>query len=114
QRVLYPYPRTVKPDLLSTYYPRFLPNKLPQFETIAPRPADGRKFVLSDGERIMELHAVTGLNHAGDMIMAYLPQQRILVQADMYSPRPGVELTPNQSMTALRDNIERLGLDVSQ
>jgi hypothetical protein len=29
-----------------------------------------------------------GLNHASDMLVAYLPQSKILVNADLYSPPP--------------------------
>ena len=114
-QALYPYPRSVEPDILSTYYPRFAPDKFPVFETVKP-PSDARgKLVLSDGERVLEVHSMRGLGHAADMLLAYLPQQRILVNADLYSPRPGQPApAPSASMTTLNENIQRLGLEVDQ
>jgi glyoxylase-like metal-dependent hydrolase (beta-lactamase superfamily II) len=111
------FPRTVQPDIMSTYYPRFAADRLPVFETINPRSAAGRsKYVLSDGDKSIELYAVTGLNHTSDMLIAYLPKEKILINADLFSPpAAGAKPpAPNQSMTALRNNITRLRLDVAR
>ena len=113
----HPFPRTIMPDTLSTYYPRFAADRLPVFETINPRSAASRsKYVLSDGDKSIELYAVTGLNHTSDMLIAYLPKEKILVNADLFSPpAAGAQAPmPNQSMTALRNNITRLRLDVAR
>jgi glyoxylase-like metal-dependent hydrolase (beta-lactamase superfamily II) len=111
------FPRTMEPDILSTYYPRFAADRLPIYETINPRTAATRsKFVLSDGDKSIELYAVTGLNHTTDMLIAYLPKEKILVNADLYSPpaQGAPAPMPNQSMTALRNTINRLRLDVAR
>jgi hypothetical protein len=50
------------------------------------------------------------------MLVAYLPAEKILVNADLYGPpAAGAQApAPNPSMRALRQNIERLKLDVAQ
>jgi glyoxylase-like metal-dependent hydrolase (beta-lactamase superfamily II) len=120
------FPRTMQPDILSTYYPRFAADRLPVFNTIeAPRgntrinplaAASRAKLVLTDGKQTIELHSVTGLDHTGDMLIAYLPNERMLVNADLFSPPAAGAAAPmpNQSMQALRDNITRLRLDVGR
>ena len=55
--------------------------------------------------------------HAATMLMAYLPKERILANADLYSPpaqgsQPPANPTP--SMVTLSQNIQRLKLDVAQ
>ncbi len=115
--VLDPSPRTIDPDILSTFYPRFAGDRLPVFETINPRTSQIKsKFVLSDGDRSIELHAVPGLNHTSDMLIAYLPKEKLLVNADLYGPpaQGAQPPMPNQSMTTLRNTIARLGLDVAR
>jgi hypothetical protein len=50
------------------------------------------------------------------MLVAYLPTERILINADMYSPpAPGAQppaVTP--AIRVLNDNIRRLGLNVDR
>ena len=75
------------------------------------------RYALSDGARTLEMHLVQGLRHAGHMLMAYLPNEKILVEADLYSPpAQGAQppATPNPDSVALYDNIKRLKLDVAQ
>jgi hypothetical protein len=59
---------------------------------------------------------MAGVNHAATMLMVYLPAEKMLVNADMYSPPAAgaAAPTPNASMIALRRNIQRLKLDVAQ
>lgn len=111
--VLYPAPRTVQPDRLSTYYPFFVNARREAIETVNVR----QKYVLSDGVRTLELHPVEGLEHSAGMLMAYLPNEKLLVNADLYSPpAPGAQspASPTPSMVTLNDNIKRLKLDVRQ
>ena len=73
------------------------------------------KYILGDSTRLVELHHVQGLAHAAGMLIAYLPADKMLVQADLYTPPgPGRPLpdAPNASARALYRNVERLGLDV--
>ncbi len=75
------------------------------------------RAVLSDGVRTIELHRVAGGPHSDTMLMAYLPRDRLLVEADAYTPLAqgaGPPATPNANHVNLIDNIERLGLDVER
>ena len=79
------------------------------FETVR------EKYILGDSTRLVELHNVQGLAHAAGMLIAYFPNEKLLVEADLYTPPgPGRPLpaAPNASARSLYGNVERLGLDV--
>jgi glyoxylase-like metal-dependent hydrolase (beta-lactamase superfamily II) len=104
-------PRTMQPDRFSTYYPYFTGGRRPlPIETV------NQKYVISDGVRTLDLYPMQGLNHAAGMLIAYLPKEKILVNADLYGPpAPGARLpAPNANMRSLQQNIQRLKLDVAQ
>jgi glyoxylase-like metal-dependent hydrolase (beta-lactamase superfamily II) len=108
--LLYPAARTLEPDLLSQRYPWFSQNRVPPIETVT------RKYVLSDGNRIVDIYPVQGLAHNANMLMVYLPKERILINADLYSP-PAPNAQPpavSASMRTFNENIQRLKLDVAQ
>jgi len=103
--VFHPGPRTLQPDRLS------LVPRAPVFETV------NQKYVLSDGVRTMDVHLVQGLGHAQGMLVAHLPKEKILVNADLYSPPAQGAQPPTQPTAAsivLNNNIRRLNLDVAQ
>jgi hypothetical protein len=62
------------------------------------------------------LYHVDNLNHAEDMLVAYLPQDKILINADLYGPPPagGTLANVNLNAVALFRNLKRLKLDVAQ
>ena len=75
------------------------------------------KMVLSDGARTVELHHVADSNHTDAFLFAYLPKERILIEADSFTPAPPNtppprELNPNN--TNLVDNLARLNLSVDR
>jgi glyoxylase-like metal-dependent hydrolase (beta-lactamase superfamily II) len=109
QVFFYPSARTVQPDLLSSRYPWFAGNRVPPIETV------NQKYVISDGARTMELHPVQGLDHNAAMLIVYLPTEKILVNADLYGPPAAGAQPPavNANMRSLRQNIQRLRLDVA-
>jgi glyoxylase-like metal-dependent hydrolase (beta-lactamase superfamily II) len=76
--LLYPSARMIEPDLLSQRYPWFAQNRVPAFETV------NQKYVLSDGNRILDIYPVQGLAHNANMLMIYLPKDKILINADLY------------------------------
>lgn len=97
--------RTLAPDQLSQA------KKKANIETMTD------KRVLTDGSRTMELHLIKGNTHNDGIIMAYLPKEKILIEADVYSPAaPNAPppATPNPFSVNLYDNIQRLKLDVNQ
>ena len=77
------------------------------------------KHVLTDGIRTMELYHIEGSPHAAGLIMAYLPKEKLLIEADVYTPgreTPNVPVpsAPNPASVNLYQNIQRLDLDVKQ
>ena len=76
----------------------------------------GERHVLSDATNTLELHHVRGNLHNDALLMAYLPREKVLIQADAFHPRPGAKPYPSppQFTVNLYDNIQRLKLDVAQ
>ena len=63
----------------------------------------------------MEVHAIAGSGHNDAFAMAYLPRQRLLVEADAWTPTPPGAKPPavvNPLWINLYDNVQRLRLDV--
>ena len=106
-----PGARTMMPDRFSTYYPYFAGGRRP-----LPMEAVNQKYVISDGVRVVELHPMQGLNHVGGMLIVYFPKEKILVNADLYTPpAQGAQAPPpNASMRSLQANMQRLRLDVER
>jgi len=71
---------------------------------------------LTDGKRVIELHRLQGYEHTGDMLVVYLPADRILGEPDAFTPpaQAGTALIAPAvpSAKALADNIKRLKLNV--
>jgi glyoxylase-like metal-dependent hydrolase (beta-lactamase superfamily II) len=63
----------------------------------------------------MEVHHVQGLNHVEGMLMAYLPKEKILIEADMYNaPPPGATAPPpSAAAKTFLSNVRRLKLEVA-
>src|SRR5262249_15951118 len=98
-------PRTVQPD------------KLTQSGKKATVEGMQDKRVLTDGTRTMELYLVQGTIHHDGIIMAYLPKEKILVEADVFTPaapNAAAPAQPDPNNVALYDNLERLKLSVDQ
>jgi glyoxylase-like metal-dependent hydrolase (beta-lactamase superfamily II) len=98
-------PHTVNPD-------RFAKEaKKPVIEAVA------EKQVLRDGTRTLELYHLLGSNHSGTMLIGYLPKEKVLVEADVYTPAPPNAPPPatvSKEAINLYENIQRLKLDVQQ
>ncbi len=93
-------PRTLQPDMVSLYPPTEIS------EGYTLEDVD-EKYVLSDGERLLEIYYVQGLaSHVEGMLMAYLPRERILIEADLYDPglRPkSIERPTTEEQVLLRN-----------
>jgi glyoxylase-like metal-dependent hydrolase (beta-lactamase superfamily II) len=97
-------PHTIVPDKLAA-------SKKPvKVQTV------GDKGQLTDGMHTIELHLLKGYEHTGDMLVVYLPKEKILAEPDAFTPPPqaGTPLvkTAVPYAKALYDNIQRLKLDV--
>ncbi len=102
QEVLRAGPWILEPDRFSLHPPEEWSEGY-IFETV------NEKYVLADGTRRVELYNVQGLAHAAGMLMAYLPSEKIVVQADLLN---SLAQPPNTSTRALQRNLRRLNLDV--
>lgn len=78
---------------------------------------EGGKRVFTDGVRTVELHSIEGSIHVQGFNMVYLPAERLLIEADAYTPGPP-NAPPSNPVNAnalnLVQNIERLGLKVDR
>lgn len=95
---------TLIPDQLS---------KSPRRATIQPVIA---KRTLRDATRAVELYEVHGSRHSASMLMVYLPAEKLLIEADLFTP-PAPNITPMPPMPFAKDlirEIDRQGLDVDK
>ena len=101
-------PRTLAPDMVALWPPTELAEGY-QYETVR------ENYWLSDGERSMHISYVHPLAHVEGMLIAYLPREKILIEADLYdAPGPGIS-PPTRATAANRTlfgHVQRLGLDV--
>ena len=93
------------------------PDKLAQSGKKATVEGMPDKRVLRDATHSVELYRIQDNTHAEGLIMAYLPKEKLLVEADLYTPAPpntAPPAQPNPASVNLYDNIERLNLAVDQ
>jgi glyoxylase-like metal-dependent hydrolase (beta-lactamase superfamily II) len=98
-------PRTLHPDRLA------LSKKEAKFQTYE------HKFALGDADRPIEIHHIAGNGHSDDLALVYLPKEKLVVEADAYTPAaPGAPApkSPNPFSVNLYDTIEKLGLNVER
>jgi len=87
-----------------------------------PKPAKfiwvKEKYVLTDGDRSLEVYWVHDAGHTANLLMGYMPKEKLLFITDIFNqfgeprpndPPPGI-VTPYYA--ALGDNLKRLNLDV--
>ena len=75
------------------------------------------KRSFTDGERVVDVYFIEGSVHAQGFMMVHLPNEKILVEADAYtpgSPDAPAPARPNDLHVNLVQNIERLKLNVEQ
>jgi len=79
--------------------------------------AMGEKRVLTDGTHTIELYHMQNFGHHDGMLMAYLPKEKVLLEADGYNPQAANATPPSPASPftlSLLDNIRRLKLDVQR
>jgi hypothetical protein len=69
------------------------------------------KYVLTDGSRSVEVHLTIGDNHDEFLSFAYLPAEKLLIEADDFSDRYITDLSL-ALWNNLYGNLQRLSLDV--
>ena len=98
--------RTLDPDMVSLWPPTELAEGY-QYEVVR------ENYVLTDGERIMQMSYVHPLGHVEGMLVAYLPEQKILIEADLLDAPNSI--LPSEATAANRtlyNHVQRLGIDV--
>ncbi len=99
-------PHTLSPDRLAQH------PKKPSFKTVA------EKMVLTDGNHVIELYHLQNFGHNDGMLIAYLPKEKVLLEADGFNPpaQPATQrpATISPYTASLAANVERLKLDVQR
>jgi glyoxylase-like metal-dependent hydrolase (beta-lactamase superfamily II) len=70
----------------------------------------GGPRILSDGQRRVEVHPLP-LPHAEDLVVIYLPAEKMIIEADHISPRKGA-VRPAASVREFVPALDKLNLDV--
>ncbi len=121
--MFYPQARTLEPDRMSLYPLRTIYENSTIIETVGSsttylgplRATNTETKVLTDRTRMMEIYAIRGLDHAADMLIVYLPAEKILINSDLYSPRLAEGMVRDPKDTArFRMAIETFKLDVDR
>ncbi len=92
---------------------RVAPDRLAQSGRSAKLIGVEGKMLLRDALRPVEIHEMQGSIHAQGFMMVWLPNEKLLIQADAYTPGPPNSPpppAPNPNHVNLVANIERLGL----
>src|SRR5260370_3823480 len=106
--VLSTAPRTLDPDRLSLVPPDRWPSPLLGLVT--------DKYVISDrGQEVVVGYPLPAFDHAAEMVVAYVPRLKMVINRDVYGPPAQVKPLPkpNAAARVLLETIQRLGLDVS-
>jgi glyoxylase-like metal-dependent hydrolase (beta-lactamase superfamily II) len=90
-------PRTLVGDVMAKS------KKTPKVEGVVER------MELKDETRTLMLYHVEKLEHSDSMLIAYLPNEKILFTADFAAPAPGQPVSP--SIPTLMANLDRLAID---
>jgi glyoxylase-like metal-dependent hydrolase (beta-lactamase superfamily II) len=70
----------------------------------------GGPRVLSDGQRQVAVYPLP-TSHAEDLVVVYLPKERLLIEADHINPRNG-QVTPGPRVKEFVQALDKLNLDV--
>ncbi|MEN0036283.1 MAG: MBL fold metallo-hydrolase [Cellvibrio sp.] len=96
-------PRSINADKLS------VSKKAAKYQTFTD------KLVLDDGQRKIEIHQIKDNGHNDAFALVYLPKEKILIEADAFTPPPPnapAQTSVNPFAANLYENIKRLKLDV--
>ena len=71
----------------------------------------GGPRILTDGKRRVEVYPLP-LSHAQDLVVVYLPAEKMIIEADHISPRNG-QVRPAPSVKEFVNALDKLNLDVA-
>lgn len=93
----------------SSLLPRLRQNK-PNIETIA-----NKKRVFQDDKHVVEIYDIGPNPHANEILVAYLPKEKILFQADLLNPNANGTIPIAQDTTiSFSERLQQLGLQVEK
>ena len=98
-------PRTMKPDIVSMWPPTEMAEGY-NYEAVQ------ESYVIADDSRILRVSYVQPLSHVAGMLMAYLPEEGIVFQADLFNTHELPKATQLPAMRSLFNQVERMGLDI--
>ena len=97
--------RTLAPDMVSLWPPTELAEGY-YYEQVT------ENYVISDGERNLNMYYVHPLAHADGMLMAFLPGEGILIEADLLDTHVPLPAEPTDANRTLYNEVRMLDLDV--
>ncbi len=97
-------PRTLKPDMVSLWPPTELAEGY-YYELLR------ENYVLTDGARNLHVFYVHPLQHAEGMLVAYLPKERLLFEADVVKTGAPLPSTASRDQTSFFNAVRTLKLD---
>jgi glyoxylase-like metal-dependent hydrolase (beta-lactamase superfamily II) len=100
-------PRTVMPDMVSRWPPTELTEGY-NIETIR------ENYALTDATRTLKVFYVQPLQHVEGMLIAYLPNEKLLIEADLFDTHAGRPAAPTPATRTLVDMVRSLKLDVER
>jgi hypothetical protein len=71
-------------------------------------------YVITDGTRILNMYYVQPLQHVEGMLMAYLPKEKLVIEADLFDTHLPPPAAPTAASRSLYNNVRSLKLDVSR
>ena len=75
------------------------------------------KRSFTDGARVVDVYYIEGSVHANGFLMVHMPKEKLLIEADAYTPgapNAPAPAVPNALQVNLVENIERLKLGIDQ
>ncbi len=76
---------------------------------------ENKKRVFQDDKHVVELYDIGPNPHANEILVAYLPKEKILFQADLLNAAPNGTFPIAQDATvSFSENLQRLGLAVEK
>jgi glyoxylase-like metal-dependent hydrolase (beta-lactamase superfamily II) len=97
-------PRTMNPDMLSLWPPTEVSEGY-QYETVR------ENYTFTDGARRLHLTYVQPLDHAEGMLMAYLPNEKLAIEADLFDSHEAQSGPATASNRALHTHMKRLRME---
>src|SRR4029450_11734808 len=96
-----------KPDMLSLWPPTELAEGY-YYEAIR------ENFIISDGTRNLNVHYVNPLAHTEGMLIAYLPKEKLLFEADLFDTNQPRTQSLTRDRQSFHNAVTRLGLEVDR